>query len=505
MNDDEKLNQESANPQESNQREETINSESSKNTVDTKSNESSSSKSTNEESDHSKKAYQPGDATKIVLEVCLIIIIITVMVAIIPGIYRTSKNWFKTAEDTSGLVASASTDLRDTLRDISSGTKTLVKKGIKEGTETGGKIIETTGETLKEAITIVSGEKQATDTLDLPQERPIKSYISSESNLNTTMLPLTDSVSSSVTVIKEDPVNPSLDTKMEYTEVIVKEEKKEYVDEFFISKNQQAKFERNFYRKVNEVSNRSKHEIKKIFEEVQNKIPDFVENHYEERSYGARMVSLMEKELLKDETLEVFIVNTAKGIDDAFFDSVNEALNDALMSIDLGTDTAEELRKRLPTAREICNQIYIDLMNKKDPLTKEPKYTERVNELGNVYDNWKLKHPVLDSIGKTGFVVIIAYLFPPSLYVTVPALLADVAHSAKINKIKNDFRMELSNQFAKQGRIYEQILTKAIKDISKGYVDLIIKAKVKSIKTDNGDNNKYSIEFPMYRDNSPKE
>ena len=214
----------------------------------------------------------------------------------------------------------------------------------------------------------------------------------------------------------------------------------------------------------------------------------------------------MEKELLPDETLEIFLVNTAQKIDDLFFDSVNTALNDALISIDLGTDTVEELRKRLPTAREICNQIYIDLMNKKDPLTNKSKYTDRVSDIRSVYDNWKLKHPNIDTISKVAFVAIIAYFFPPSLYVTAPALLIDIVDTVRINRVKNDFESELKNQFYKQSRIYEKNLKIAIKDIAKCYVDLVVKAKIKGIKTDNGDsNNKYSVEFPRYEGDFPKE
>lgn len=281
---------------------------------------------------------------------------------------------------------------------------------------------------------------------------------------------------------------------MEQAQVIYKEEKKEIVEAFFIDRNKQGIFERNFKRQVNEVISKRKKEAKEIFEDVKRRIPDFVENHYEERNSGAHFVDLMNKELLTDETLDDFLANTALEIDEIFYDSVNEALDEALVSIDLGTDTLEEFKKRMPSAREICNQIYTDIMNRTDPRTNEPLYTKRKNDLRDKYDSIVEKHPTLSTIGKVGFVAILGYFCPPSLIITVPALLANLVFmDYRVLNVKNSFKSDLISQFDKQSRNYQKSLEAAAKDIAKCYVDLLIKAKIKGI----GDpNQKPYVEFP---------
>ena len=254
-------------------------------------------------------------------------------------------------------------------------------------------------ETINYVETFLTGERAATNTIDFPKEKPVEEY---------------------------NPTLATVSTTVEQAQVIYKEEKKEIVEAFFIDRNKQGILERNFKRQVNEVIAKRKKEAKEIFEDVKRKIPDFVENHYEERNSGAHFVDLMNKELLTDETLDDFLANTALEIDEIFYDSVNEALEEALVSIDLGTDTLAELKKRMPSAREICNQIYTDIMNRTDPRTNEPLYTKRKNDLRDKYDNLKTKYPTLSKIGRVGFVVILGYFFPPSLIVSVRDLLLDL-------------------------------------------------------------------------------
>ena len=106
----------------------------------------------------------------------------------------------------------------------------------------------------------------------------------------------------------------------------------------------------------------------------------------------------------------------------------------------------------------------------------------------------KTKYPTLSKIGRVGFVVILGYLFPPSLIVSVPVLLYDLTiDDFRVNGLKNSFKSDLISQFEKQSRNYQKSLEAAAKDIAKCYVDLLIKAKIKGI----GDpNQKAYVEFP---------
>ena len=338
-------------------------------------------------------------------------------------------------------------------------------KTINKLTDSVSNIASDTIDSIEKTIT---GERAATDTIDFPKEKPVEEY-------KTTLA--------------------TVSTSMEKAEVVYKEEKKEVVERFFIDKNKQGSFERNFKRQVNNVINNRKKEVKEIFEEAKSRIPDFVENHYEERNSGPHFVDLMNKELLSDETLDDFLANTALEIDEIFYDSINEALDEALVSVDLGTDTLEEFKKRLPSAREICNQIYTDIMNRTDPRTNKPLYTKRKSELLEKYDNIITKYPTLSKIGKAGFVVILGYFFPPSLIITAPALFCDFAFNTFSGAIdaKNSFKSDMISQFDKHCRLYQKNLEAAAKDIAKCYVDLLIKAKIKGI----GDPNKKAyVEFP---------
>lgn len=316
-----------------------------------------------------------------------------------------------------------------------------------------------------DTTTMVVGEREEFDKNSIVSEKPVDSY-SSQKGTVTTYLPETN--------------------------LTVLEGNKEKALDFLGDESKKGKFKRDFMRESDKIIKNRQKEAKKIFNEAISRIPSFVDSHYDERNIGERFVNLMNSELLSDETLYDFLVNTALEIDSLFYDSVSKALDDTLLSLDLGTDTLEELKKRLPTAREICNQIYLDLMNKKDK-NGDPAYTKRKSESREMYEDLSQKHPILKRVGEVGFVAIVGFFFPPSLIISLPALAVDIRNDIKVSNVKSNFRNDLVNNFEKQSRNYQKGLETAIKDISKCYVDLVIKAKVKVIK---GKENKLELMLP---------
>ncbi len=388
--------------------------------------------------ENSNSSASKGLSVLTIFRYCFCALLITATVAVIPGLYNQLKNFI----DASGKPVETIKKIIGDISDVASRTSDYTK-------------------------TFVTGERQGTGSIILPPK---------EMNPED---------------IKPDIATVS--TSMESVEIAVKEEKKQLVDQFFVDKNKQGQFSRNFLRETDKIIKNRKAEVKCIFDEAKSRVPDFVEAHYEDRDSGPTMVKLMNEELLSDETLDDFLANTALEIDELFYDAVDKELENALLSIDLGTDTLTELKKRLPSARQICNQMYIDVMNRVDSRSKEPLYTKRANDLRDKYDSLCQNYPTLTNIGKVGFVAILGFLCPPSLFITVPALLTDVVQQVRLNNVKNSFKRDLISQFDKQCRIYQKNLEISIKDIAKCYVDLLINAKIKSLESNS---EAYNIEFP---------
>lgn len=212
-------------------------------------------------------------------------------------------------------------------------------------------------------------------------------------------------------------------------------------------------------------------EVDKIFNRVYDEIPNFVNRNYNLRSNQQSMINLMSKQLLRQKELDMFLLNTALEIDAAIYDIVQNYLNEALISIELNTDTYMELKKRLPNARKICESIYRDM-------EKELKNTQRKNEISKFYERMYAENPKTVTISEGGFVAIVGYLYPPSLPITALGLLYLSYNKTVINNEMAEFKYELENQFRDRHDKYSELLNNSIRDLLLNYVDAITSGSI---------------------------
>ncbi len=204
---------------------------------------------------------------------------------------------------------------------------------------------------------------------------------------------------------------------------------------------------------------------------VDENIPSFVRDNYEERNNGETFINLMNRQLLSEEELEIFIANTAMDIDFAIAEEVSKHLNAKFVKIDFNTDTGKELKKRLPTAREICESIYQELERK----NLNSAYKSQLNE---AYDRLVLKHPELTQISKVAFVVIVSYLFPPTAKYAVGALAISWLRDVKIYEQRTKFEKELKNQFNDRRTKFKKLVERQIDSLINVYADELAKTDV---------------------------
>jgi len=223
--------------------------------------------------------------------------------------------------------------------------------------------------------------------------------------------------------------------------------------------------------KAGEISALRAKEVDAIFEGAVKNIPAFVDQFYEQRHQAELFRSLMNENLLKDEALELFLINTANEVDHAIFQVVNKHLDGLLQEIDLKTSTKEELKKRLPTAREICDSVYAGL-------EKIGANSVRTSELGSMFERLSTRHHNKLQIGKVAFVAIIGYLWPPSIPYTVSALIVWFIHDVKVQERKEAYKEGLADQFKRAQRQYRELVSKSIKDLVDVYISALLKAPI---------------------------
>jgi hypothetical protein len=204
------------------------------------------------------------------------------------------------------------------------------------------------------------------------------------------------------------------------------------------------------------------HEINNIFNASIKKIPGFVNRYYSYRNNQKLFVNLMNNELLQDETLDLCLTNTAMEFDQMLEQRVEKFLKVRIQSLNLGTDTALELKRRVPTAKDICQSIYAGMEAEK--LNCRYKST-----LWHKYEELSLKYPVLTTVSKTAFAVIVGYIFPPSILITAPILVADFFITDQHREDRKIYTIRLKQLFADRRKTYQNRLKSGINEIAQEY------------------------------------
>ena len=154
----------------------------------------------------------------------------------------------------------------------------------------------------------------------------------------------------------------------ELTKVIVGSEKAKEKFKTMLSNKRNPEYEYKLDKAADEIILRRRIESDKLFGQIINKIDGkngFARRHYDERGNKELMVSYMNQELLSEDTLLDFFNATAIEIDNALYTIVNQELDGMLkdMSLKNPNMTLDELRKRMPNSRAICEEIYVRLNN----------------------------------------------------------------------------------------------------------------------------------------------
>ena len=103
-----------------------------------------------------------------------------------------------------------------------------------------------------------------------------------------------------------------------------------------------------------------------MFEGIINNVPSFVRRHLKDYSNEKLFVEAMERELITAKSLENFLLSAAKMIDKILIKAVDKELDNQLRSISYNNPnlTYNELKKRMPDARAICESIYSKIASK---------------------------------------------------------------------------------------------------------------------------------------------
>ena len=182
----------------------------------------------------------------------------------------------------------------------------------------------------------------------------------------------------------------------EISKVVVGSEKAKEKFKAMISNQRNPEYEHKLDEAAEIIISRRRIEAGNLFGEIINKIDGengFARRHYDERGNKELMVSYMNQELLSEETLLDFFNATAIEIDNALYSIVNQELDGMLKDMILKNPnmTLDELRKRMPNSRAICEEIYARLNNEMINKLQENGLLEMANDFLNKLDDRESK------------------------------------------------------------------------------------------------------------------
>jgi len=371
---------------------------------------------------------------------CTCFLIVVATVAFVPSLFRASSNAGKTVEVATEIPVVIASDAVKILKDTS----------------------QTTSEGSEGLKNLLTGEKEQPRPEYASATDPMTSYENStEAFASETHSTITSGGGAQVTAVLND--NPGSLFSSEPLDLRLPEDS--------VRSLRDPSLKRNLQRRGAEIKSERRKATDEIFDRVDENIPSFVRDNYEERNNGETFINLMNRQLLSEEELEIFIANTAMDIDFAIAEEVSKHLNAKFVKIDFNTDTGKELKKRLPTAREICESIYQELERK----NLNSAYKSQLNE---AYDRLVLKHPELTQISKVAFVVIVSYLFPPTAKYAVGALAISWLRDVKIYEQRTKFEKELKNQFNDRRTKFKKLVERQIDSLINVYADELAKTDV---------------------------
>ena len=223
------------------------------------------------------------------------------------------------------------------------------------------------------------------------------------------------------------------------------------------------------------LSNRHE-EADAMFEDIKEGVPSFAQRHYDIRDKKDLIVECMQKELLTPKTLEDFYVATAIELDQILFEAVNKELDGYLKEIQLTNPnlTLDELKARMPTAKEICESIYDKVAEKNLTGKYKSEVNEYVSELARK-NNMASKGPLLAvaSVFVTGTAFVVGGPLAGFICAGVTGLLAHGARIAIHDEARiKAFTEEMQSAVIKTRDQFKETLGVAVKDILEQYASM---------------------------------
>ena len=217
------------------------------------------------------------------------------------------------------------------------------------------------------------------------------------------------------------------------------------------------KFKSEMRSSFNDVKNQRRAAVDNIFDNVVERIPGFAEVHFLQRTQAETFIHAINTELLTQKTLDLFIINSAKELDLAVLDAVEASINEKIkfLSINYDSKFIELMKKKLPTAREVCESVYAGL-------AKNHMVDGYKSEALSYYETLTKNYPVVSTISK-GAVIYLAYKFNPILAWVAAGFIAskDIQLHSNINKLSND----LIEQFNDKRARFKLIVDSIVEDI----------------------------------------
>ena len=271
------------------------------------------------------------------------------------------------------------------------------------------------------------------------------------------------------------------------SKIIVATEEAKSKLEGMIQNNDFASLEKKVQNLTYDLIDNRKKKVNELFEGIFTRIPAFVEIHYDDRDKKEIFIEAMNKELFTQDELETFLYNTATELDAVLYNAVNEELDGLLkyMEASIPNMTFNELKKRMPDARTICESVYAKMNNQN--LT-----AKQISEAGRSWESVELKHgPVSKGafVAVTGFLATAAAVGAAAVAITNPisligiAILGTVAtgiatyevaviREGALRERHKNFEKELKVKFIETRDNFKVQLENAMLDILKNYTQL---------------------------------